>query len=82
VPGLAGLAQVSVQVADVRPRPACPGQLDHRPGQVDGVDLRETPGQQHRLPPRPAAEVDGVPAGFRQHVRQPRGDQVMAAQLG
>jgi hypothetical protein len=72
---------LSPPVADIRSCPPSSRQVDHRPGKVDGVDLTESPGEQHRMPPRSAAEVKRPPARRGQQALQPRGDQLVVAQV-
>jgi hypothetical protein len=79
--GPVDLVQVRLPVGDVRPRPACRRPLDHRPGQVNGVDVPEPGGEQHRMPPGSAAEVERPAARHGQEAVQPRAAQLDPAQF-
>jgi len=75
------LKKVGLPIADVRPGPSGPRQLDHRPGQVDRVHLPEPLGQRHCLPSRAASQLQGPLAAVRQDRCQPRFHPVPPVQI-
>ncbi len=75
------VVQVRLAVGDIRPGPPGPGQLDHRPGQVDGVDLLEPFGQGHRVSPGSASQVQRAAAGDGQDPGKPTSDPVVPDQF-
>lgn len=72
--------KICLPVSDVVPGAFGLGQVDHRTGKVDGVDVREPLSETHRVLAGAAAQVQRPPAAGRQDFRQPL-PQVVALKL-